>query len=58
LSLGEYKNGFHAHLHTDFSDGAAKPDVGALPRSELIWRELNLRNPVQISPATRMSCLQ
>jgi hypothetical protein len=27
LSLGEYKNGFHVHLRTDFSDDAAKPDV-------------------------------
>lgn len=27
LGLGEYESGFHAHLRTDFSDDAAKPDV-------------------------------
>jgi hypothetical protein len=27
LGMGEYKQGFHIHLRSDFSDDAAQPDV-------------------------------
>ena len=27
LSMGDYKQGFHIHLRSDFSDDAAQPDA-------------------------------
>ena len=34
LSLGKYKNGFHIHLRSDFSDDAGKRDVLTLLLNE------------------------
>lgn len=43
LGMGEYKQGFHIHLRSDFSGDAAKPDVLTILLDE------SLEDPEQVS---------